>query len=76
MADITMCNGGDCPLKEKCYRFKATASAWQSYFVEAPYSMDGCRYFWPIESEEYEDRSRYRNNYGLEEDPRSSNQGH
>lgn len=45
--------------------------------MSSPKKMDGCPEFLPIEeSEEYEDRSRYRNNYGLEEDPRSSNQGH
>jgi hypothetical protein len=37
MADITMCGGKDCPLKEKCYRFTAPKSKYgQSYFFEAP----------------------------------------
>ena len=72
MPDITMCEGEDCPIKHKCYRFRAKSSEWQSYFVRPPYSMDGCKYFWRIESEEYEDRSRHRNNYGSQEDSRSS----
>lgn len=52
MPDITMCNGGDCPLKETCYRYKATPSEFlQSYFVEVPYDEDKkeCTYHWKIE---------------------------
>ena len=37
MADITKCDGGDCNMKETCYRFKAMpCEMWQSYFVEIP----------------------------------------
>ena len=37
MADISMCPGTDCPVKEKCYRFTAPKSEFmQSYFFEAP----------------------------------------
>ncbi len=32
MADISKCRGIDCPLKERCYRFLALPSRWQSYF--------------------------------------------
>jgi len=32
MADISMCRGIDCPLKDKCYRFLAPPSRWQCYF--------------------------------------------
>ena len=50
MADITMCEGRDCPLKEKCFRFKANpAKMCQTYFSEAPYKDGECDYFWPIE---------------------------
>ena len=76
MADITMCEGGSCPVKDHCYRHIAQTSERQNFFIEPPYSMDGCPEFLAIESKEYEDRSRYRNNYGPEEDPRSSDQGH
>lgn len=80
MADITKCEGVGCYRKESCYRYTAPANdLWQSYFVGSPMRMDGCASYWPIsgdESKEYEDRSRHRNNYGPEEDSRSSDQGH
>ena len=45
MPDITMCRGGDCPHKEYCYRFTATANEFrQSYFTTPPYEGDGCGY--------------------------------
>ncbi len=48
MPDITMCSGENCPLKEKCYRYKATPWCGQSYFVEIPYNHNenSCEYFW------------------------------
>lgn len=51
MADITMCRGDGCPLKEKCYRYKAHQSNWQSYFVEVPYNGKDCEKFWEIEND-------------------------
>jgi hypothetical protein len=50
MPDISMCPGDDCPLKEECYRFKATPSEYQSYFAEAPYDSfnKDCDFFWKI----------------------------
>jgi len=40
MADITMCPGTNCPVKEKCYRFTATANEYgQSYFFEPPFEI-------------------------------------
>lgn len=49
MADITMCKDENCPLKEKCYRFKAKPSEyWQSYFINSPYKNGDCEYFWKI----------------------------
>ena len=42
MADISMCNGGDCPAKEYCYRFKAPINEYrQSYFQEIPMKAHG-----------------------------------
>ncbi len=49
MPDITMCPGNDCPLKEKCYRYRAIPDYWQSFFQEAPYDKDQCAYFESIE---------------------------
>lgn len=38
MADITMCFGGGCPMKEQCYRYTAKPDKYrQSYFVGLPY---------------------------------------
>lgn len=38
MADITMCFGSGCPLKEQCYRYTAKPDKYrQSYFVGLPY---------------------------------------
>jgi len=45
MADIAKCNGHNCPLKEKCYRYTAPAAElWQTY-GDFKYD-DGCDYFW------------------------------
>ena len=60
MADITMCEGKDCNMKETCYRFKAIACEYyQAYFSEAPHDNkkdeDGnteCEYYWETVSEE------------------------
>lgn len=38
MADITMCNWKDCPLKDMCHRYKATSGQLQSYFLDEPYN--------------------------------------
>ena len=47
MSDISKCKGTNCPLKEKCYRYKAKESKyWQSYIVEVPYEDGKCKYFW------------------------------
>ena len=47
MADITMCDGTNCPVKEKCYRFTAKVNPhWQSYFVETPIKNNKCEMYW------------------------------
>ena len=77
MPDITMCIGRDCVKKHTCYRFTAFPNEhWQSYFVGVPYKGEGCTYYWKMEEHDYEDRSRYRNNFESQEDSRSSDQGH
>ena len=48
MADITMCNGKNCPLRKKCYRYTATPGHWQSYFTETPIKNGECEYYWKI----------------------------
>jgi hypothetical protein len=47
MADITMCKGGECPLKEKCRRFTSIADEhWQAYFIDVPYHNYKCDMYW------------------------------
>ena len=36
MADITKCEGTDCPIRDVCYRYTATDGIMQSYFAEVP----------------------------------------
>ena len=58
MSDITMCQGGPCPKKEECYRYKAEVNPYrQAYFIHIPYIPGmGCemyqRYEAPKESNE------------------------
>ena len=41
MPDITMCAGGDCPLKENCWRFRAPPEPrWQSWFSAVPFDHE------------------------------------
>ena len=46
MPDIAMCSGEECPFKEKCYRFTAKPSEYQSYFVEPPIKDGKCDHYW------------------------------
>lgn len=51
--DISMCNGGECPLKKSCYRFTTTPSDYQAY---CDFSQDlkeevECKYYWPNEED-------------------------
>lgn len=48
MADIAMCSGNECPIKEDCWRYMAPASRWQSYLATPPYTEEGCEYFWDM----------------------------
>lgn len=51
MADITMCKGTTCPVKESCYRFTAPINDWrQSFFIEVPIKEDKtCDEYWKDE---------------------------
>jgi hypothetical protein len=56
MADITMCGGGECPLKETCYRYKAEPNEYrQAYFLGEPFVKTEdyltCDYFWDYEED-------------------------
>ena len=53
MPDITMCKGEQCPMKERCYRFTATPSNYQSWFAEVPFMKSGnCNHHWPTTPKE------------------------
>ncbi len=61
MADITMCKGTACPMKESCYRHIATPNEHrQSYFMTVPIVwLEGgqrlfpaCEYYWKVDIDE------------------------
>ena len=59
MPDITMCKGENCPMKETCYRYKATPNEHrQSYFIKPPFEMvEGrieCPLYWEINTKKDE----------------------
>ena len=53
--DITICNGLNCPLKEKCYRFTAPKGERMQSWIKAPFKIDkgkfDCEMFWGEASE-------------------------
>ena len=48
--NITMCKGGNCPLKDQCFRHTAKPSEYQDYFIVVPYKIQNnefkCNYLW------------------------------
>lgn len=70
MPDITMCEGTgrtdnletgvlECPLKETCFRFKATPSEFrQAYFITLPYDQKTatCKWLIPLSKKELIER--------------------
>lgn len=59
MADITMCPGTGCPLKDKCYRYTATPSELQSIFMVPPYKHgELCAQFW--DNKDYKQKKEER----------------
>ena len=52
MADITMCEGKGCEIKDTCYRYKAKPNKHrQSYFMEPPIKDSVCEYYWNFEGQ-------------------------
>lgn len=51
MADISMCEGTDCPMKDNCYRHTAPANEYrQSWFAEKVINEDRtCDHYWENE---------------------------
>jgi len=48
MTDISKCVNEDCPSKEKCWRYVAPGSEYQSYANFDPKGEEKCEYFWDI----------------------------
>ncbi len=48
--DITHCSGGDCPLREDCYRFRAEVFGRFDAFGRPPYdaATGRCAHHWPL----------------------------
>ena len=56
MPDITMCCNYDCPLKSKCYRYRAVPDQYaQSFALFKPEDTENCDHFWPVD--EIKDRT-------------------
>tara|TARA_R110000782_G_scaffold218544_1_gene305932 strand:+ start:366 stop:521 length:156 start_codon:yes stop_codon:yes gene_type:complete len=50
MADISMCEGKGCDVKETCYRFKATPNKYrQSYIFPSNIQIGGCDSYWNLQ---------------------------
>lgn len=51
--DCAKCPGGDCSVKETCFRFVAESGnpLWQVQFIEPPEGGPDCEYYWPITEE-------------------------
>lgn len=54
MPDITMCCNRDCPIRNKCYRYRAVPDEYQSFafFKRQPISDtndEECEYFWRVD---------------------------
>lgn len=49
--DITMCAGGDCPIKKLCYRHNAEIEGRQDFFGNLPFNFvtNSCDSFWKDE---------------------------
>lgn len=52
MADITMCRGDDCYMKEACYRHTAPQNPhWQAWFMNTPqHKGSDCEFFSPSDT--------------------------
>ena len=59
--DISHCKGGDCPLKETCYRYIAHRDIvdnpgkygqYHSYFITTPHNYGKCKHYWKADKED------------------------
>lgn len=61
MSDITMCEGIDCPIRSKCYRYTAIPNYYQYYFNKTPFEYDYCDKFISKKEEEDFDIKKFVN---------------
>ncbi len=40
MLDVTMCPGGACPLRQRCFRYRAVPDARQEWFGAVPFDEE------------------------------------
>ena len=47
MGDICKCEGKDCPLKDKCFRFQKRSNSYETYFTSIPFDVKkkSCKFF-------------------------------
>jgi hypothetical protein len=49
MADITLCKGGSCPLKETCKRYTTPPNPERQWvFTTIPYDESDCDMYWGV----------------------------
>jgi hypothetical protein len=48
MTDITKCSDMECLKRMRCWRYRAPADKWQSWFSEPPRKGRSCAYFMPM----------------------------
>lgn len=60
MSDITMCEGINCPIREKCFRFRAKTNLVQHYFLKTPYEYSHCDKFISYEDELVLDQIKWK----------------
>ena len=48
--DIAKCNRHDCPNKETCYRYLASADKYQTYILIDKDDVSECDYYWECKS--------------------------
>jgi hypothetical protein len=60
MSDITMCEGINCPIREKCFRFRAKTNLVQHFFLKTPYEYSHCEKFISYEDELVFDQIKWK----------------
>ena len=60
MSDITMCEGINCPIREKCFRFRAKTNLVHHFFLKTPYEYSHCDKFISYEDELVLDQIKWK----------------